>query len=455
MKILFSNPPWWSNGDDGRLRIGIRAGSRWPFTRHATHTPDNFRFGGYLPVPFFMTSAAAFAARDIPGATVEIRDSIARGESYAAFFNHVKNFAPDWLVIETATPCKDHDLRLIDALRSLHPDMRIILTGTVVADCHFRLPAGIWAAVKGEYELGVIAAIRDGQKGIIEHRLLSQADLDAAPFPMFDEACATHYADGCPNGQTFPQLQAWTSRGCPFRCSFCVWPAAMTGNDPDGLSPRKVRSYSPAWVEAMLRDRIAKAEAAGTPYRCIYLDDDTFNLTQKHTLAICAVMKRIGLPWSAMCRADTIDAETWAVMRDSGCFGVKIGFESGVQRVIDQIINKRLDLEAAAKTARHIRSLGMSCHGTFTVGLPGETQAEQDATLRFIEELYRAGAIDSHQLSGTAVIEGTPLSTHLAGGDTSKRYPGMHGDGGYVAATDGQAKAEKILREGATLRIGG
>lgn len=65
MKILFSNPPWWSQ-DGGVLRMGIRAGSRWPFTRHATHTPDGFKFGGYLTAPFFLQYAASYTQAALP-----------------------------------------------------------------------------------------------------------------------------------------------------------------------------------------------------------------------------------------------------------------------------------------------------------------------------------------------------------------------------------------------------
>jgi hypothetical protein len=227
-------------------------------------------------------------------------------------------------------------------------------------------------------------------------------------------------------------------------CSFCCWPAAMTGNDPDGTKPRRVRSHSPEWVEGMLRHFLALAGSAGTPFRSIYLDDDTFNLTQTHTVAISAVMDRIGLPWSAMCRADTVDRPTWQLMKDSGCFGVKIGFESGVQRVVDKIINKRLDIAKAAETARFLRSIGLTVHGTFTVGMPGETEAEQQQTIAFIRELHESGAIDTHQLSGTAVIEGTPLSTLLTTGADLPKYPGMHASPAYHRDTDGQAKIERI-----------
>jgi radical SAM superfamily enzyme YgiQ (UPF0313 family) len=210
----------------------------------------------------------------------------------------------------------------------------------------------------------------------------------------------------------------------------------MTGDDPDGLHKRTVRFYGERNIEDFITTRIRMGQATGHQIRTIYFDDDTGNLGDRHTLEVCSVMRRIGLPWSMMCRADTIKLDTWREMRDSGCFGVKIGFESGVQRVVDEIINKRLDVENAALTCRFIRTLGMTVHGTFTVGLPGETEEERQKTVDFIRELYETGALDTHQVSHTAEIEGTPLA-NLKQLETLKAYPGAIKDAGYRPVTDG------------------
>lgn len=451
MNILFSNPPWWESGENDSLRIGIRAGSRWPFTRPSCHAPGFFQFGGYLPFPFFLAAAASYTQRLLSNegvpATVSIRDSIARGESYAQFAAYLRDETPDWLVIETATPSWAHDSRMIAALAKDAPGCKVIVTGTT--DCALAAETlaahpNIAAIVQGEYDKQIVKVIA-GARGLVPHDLLTRGEMADAPFPMFDEACATHYWDGCPKGQRAPQLQLITSRGCPYKCVFCVWPAVMTGNDPDGTRARSVRSQPAGWVEGFIRHRLAAARVAGTPYQSIYLDDDTFNLTEKHTLAISAVMKRIGLPWSAMCRADTISREAWQAMKDAGCFGVKIGFESGSQYVIDKIINKRLDLVKAAETARWLRSIGMTVHGTFTIGLPGETHEQQQETLRFIQSLYDTGALDTHQLSGTAEIEGTPMHTLRTAGHLDK-YEGAVMDEGYAPSADGQRKIENLMR---------
>lgn len=450
MKILFSNPPWWELSERG-LRMGIRAGSRWPFTRWATHRPDEFRFGGYLPFPFFLGHAASYTARELSDATVIMRDSIARGESSESFFAYIQQERFDFIVIETATPSWSHDELTLRAIRDICPESKIILGGPLdekklpqILNAH----PNVVAIAQGEYDKQISKAVRQfqatGARSILSHDLLTREELAASPAPMFDEVCAQHYWDACPVGQLAPQLQFWTSRGCPFKCIFCVWPATMTGHDPDGTRPRSVRSYSPEYLEKFLADRLAIAKANGTPYRSLYLDDDTFNLTDRHVLAVCPVLKMTGLPWSAMCRADTIKPDTWRAMKDAGCFGVKLGFESGSQEVIDKIINKRLDLKKAIETARWLRSeLKMTVHGTFTIGLPGETDAQRQETLDFIEMGYVTRALDTHQLSGTSEIEGTPLHTLRTSGHLDK-YEGAKMDDTYTINDDGQKKIESL-----------
>lgn len=451
MKILFLNPPWWEGTPEG-LRYGIRAGSRWPFTAQAHCHPDRFSFGGYLPAPFFMQYAASYAQRAFPGAQVVLRDSIALRESYGTCGDFLRSFLPDYMVVESATPSWDHDRRALEMMAGSDLGIKVIVTGTITTTRAAEILAvpGVVACVKGEYEKGVIKAIQ-GQRGVIEHELLTTAEMNAAPFPLLSPDTARNYWDACPVGHQPPQLQFWSSRGCPFKCCFCAWPATMTGNDPDGTGRRAVRFYSPEYMGAFLTESIARFG-----YRSLYDDSDTFNLNQKHTIAMCEVYARTGLPWSAMCRADTIDRATWQLMKDSGCFGVKIGFESGSQRVIDHIVNKRLDLKQAADTTRMLRSIGLTVHGTFTVGLPGETPGEARQTIEFIKELYASDALDTHQLSGTATIEGTPLGTlrDMGPGGHLETYDEAKIDDAFVQTGDGQRKIESIFTASATLPAG-
>ena len=436
MKILFANPPWWVEDVGKPIRRGIRAGSRWPHTVEAHFKPDGWKDGSYAPFPFFLGYAASYLQRAIPEAQVIVRDSVARGESNETFFDFLEDFRPAFIFIESATPSWEHDSGIVEEIKRVLPYTKVVLTGPIaMTDTDKLLKAGAFAVVRGEYEKGSAKAAR-GQAGLIEHDIMTEKEMNDAPDPMFDEEVALRYWDSNPKGNLAPQLQVWGSRGCHFRCCFCVWPAVMTGNDPDGTKKRTVRFYLPGKIENFIARRREIAREQGKEIAGVYFDDDTGNLTDKHTLGICEVMLRVKLPWTMMCRADTIKPETWQAMADSGCKGGKIGFESGVQRVVDDIVNKRLDIKEAAETCRFIRSLGMTVHGTFTTGLPGESAAESEETKSFIKVLYGTGALDTHQLSSTAEIEGTPLA-NIKAGESFKAYPGAKKDADYVRRTDG------------------
>lgn len=445
MKVLFSNPPWWGEPRRARRRdgseimlhgTGVRAGSRWPFMYHGRSKPDSFVYGDYLPYPFFMGYAATYAAK-ATGAEVAFRDSIALRESYKTYFDFLAEGRFDYIFIETATPSWDHDLDLIKRIKAHVPDSRIVITGPIASKGAEVMNAGpIHAVINGEYEKGSVKVI-EGAEGVLCHDLLTLEEMNAAPYPYYDGRHARRYVDVNPKGQIFPHAQVWSSRGCPYKCIFCVWPATMTGNDPDGEGKRRVRHYSADYMEGFLTDLVERYK-----FRSIYFDDDTFNLGNAHVVRMCEVMTRIGLPWSAMCRADTIRMETWGLMKEAGCFGVKIGFESGNQQVIDRIVNKHLDLEYSREVVHELKRIGMTVHGTFTYGLPGETQAQMRDTKRFVASL----PFDSVQESGTAEIEGTPLHTLTQTGSLPA-YDGAHLDEEYMRETDGSRKWEKLARQ--------
>lgn len=438
LKILFTNPPWWdAERPDGSI-VGVRAGSRWPFTLASRSTPQRYVYGTYLPYPFFMGYAASYARKALPAATVVLRDSLATRESYEQYLRFIADNRFDYIVLETATASWEHDAQIVRLIRQLQPDAKVVLTGLVAGMDTGRLIAehGIHACIKGEYEKNCVKVF-EGASGLLEHDLLTLEEMNAAPFPEWNDETWWRYYDHHPNGQVMPHAQVWSSRGCPFKCIFCVWPAAMTGNDPDGTGVRTVRHYSAEYMQEYLTALVRR-----WPFRSIYFDDDTFNLGNGHVQRMCEVMRKVKLPWSAMCRADTISQDTWKLMKESGCFGVKLGFESGNQYVVDQIVNKHLDLEQAAQVVRHLKTLGMTVHGTFTSGLPGETREQMADTVRFIRSL----PFDSFQHSGTAEIDGTPMQLLREKGTLAK-YAGARIDASYNRHADGNKKFQLLARE--------
>ena len=437
MKVLFSNPPWWTDTIQGPRTYygtGVRAGSRWPFTYHVATPPDAFEHGTYIPYPMFMGYAATYAKR--AGADVLFRDSIALRESYPSYEHYLRLHQPDYVVIESASPSWDHDSGLIAWITRLLPACRVVVTGPITSQAGKILRGHpVYACVRGEYEKGVVRVL-NGESGLIDFDLLTLEEMNAAPHPYYDATIAHRYWDSNPRGTTWPQAQVWSSRGCPFKCIFCVWPATMTGDDPDGTRKRSVRHYTGEYMEDYLTELVARYD-----FKTIYFDDDTFNLGDKHVERMCAIMRKIGVPWSAMCRADTSRMELWKEMKDSGCFGVKIGFESGNQEVLDTIVNKRLDLGYARRAVEEIKRVGMTVHGTFTYGLPGETTEQMKDTKRYAASL----GLDTLQESGCAEIEGTPL--HSLNAAPLAKYAGAKLDAAYVRETDGRVKFDQLRRE--------
>jgi len=432
MKILFSNFPWFTI-EDGVLRKGVRAGSRWPNTTPSRSREDQFVDGMYAPYPFFMGYATSYAQKHCPSDTIIMRDSIARHESYRVYYEYIAAEKFDMIFVESATPCWEHDAAVIVQIKKHSPSSQIVVCGPIATAMGKSILAdGIAvAAIEGEYEKGSVRAIC-GERGHIRHDMLTKEEMNAAPFPVFNAAEAHRYFDACPYSPTMPHAQVWSSRGCPFKCSFCSWPAIMTNNDPSGDSKRTVRHYSSEYMYEFI-SKIVRDHG----FRSIYFDDDTFNLGKGHVERMCEVMRRVGqregyggrnfgppMPWAAMCRADTIPLETWTVMRDSGCYGVKLGFESGNQHLVDTVINKGLDLAEARRTVIHLRRLGMAVHGTFTYGHPGETKEQMLETKAFIQSM----PLNSWQESGTALLGATPLSAQDDAGKVGADFK-REGDG--------------------------
>ena len=446
MAILFSNPPWWEGKESRgflrkkRWRRGVRAGSRWPFTYQGRCTPDNPRAHDYIPYPFFLGYATTYAEKYLGKNKVFFRDSIALSESYNNFYKYLEtiNNKIEYLLIESATPSWEHDYKLIKNIKNQYPNLKIIVAGPISTSDEKWDSDIVHAVLKGEYEKNILKVL-EGQSGVINHDLLTKEEMNNAPLPYYDESIYDKYFDGnpIPMNKLHPQAHIWSSRGCPFKCIFCVWPAAMTGNDPHGDGKRSVRQYTPEYIEHFINELTGKYK-----FEAIYFDDDTFNIGNKHTEKMSEVMSKFNIPWFAMCRADTSKKETWKTMSDSGCQGVKLGVESGSQVVVDKIVNKHLDLKYVQEVVSYIRSLEMSVHGTFTYGLPGETKEDMIKTKKFIQDTD----FSTVQESGTAEIEGTPLHA-LINEEKLTTYPGAIADENYDRQKDGGKKWQSLVKE--------
>jgi anaerobic magnesium-protoporphyrin IX monomethyl ester cyclase len=399
MKLFLANPPWRPQG-----RVGVRAGSRWPFTMPE---PANTLIPAYLPFPFYLAYAAALLERE--GYSVRLLDAVAEGMSSEEFFREVERESPDLLLIEISTPSLHADLEIARRVRGFCGG--VVLCGP---------PAGyepealleqhdfVDYALIGEYETillelvrvlergrspGDVAGVvwREGGRVVNNGRAELLKDLDSLPWPAREHLPMSHYRDAFA-GLPEPSLQMWASRGCPYACIFCLWPAVM-------YRSRTYRTRNPADVAEEMARMVRKYEM-----KSVFFDDDTFNVGKPRLLRLAEEIRarRIDVPWAMMARADLVDDELLAALASAGLFAAKYGIESGNQAIIDRS-RKNLDLAKAAAGIRLTRRHGIKVHLTFTFGLPGETWDTVRETIDFALRM----APDTLQFSLTTPFPGT------------------------------------------------
>jgi radical SAM superfamily enzyme YgiQ (UPF0313 family) len=135
----------------------------------------------------------------------------------------------------------------------------------------------------------------------------------------------------------------------------------------------------------------------------LFFDDDTFTDDRPRAEAIAKGLARLGITWSCNAKAN-VPRETLKVLRDNGLRLLLVGYESGNQQILNNV-KKGLRVDRARRFAADCRELGITVHGTFILGLPGETRETIQETIRFARE------VNPHtlQVSVAAPYPGTEL----------------------------------------------
>jgi len=163
-----------------------------------------------------------------------------------------------------------------------------------------------------------------------------------------------------------------SARGCPYDCNFCC---------SNTLWGRVVRNRSIADVVAEIEDVHAKHNVDD-----FYIIDDTFSVQKSRVLEFCRRMNGNGFTWACLTRTNTVNEEIVRAMKESGCRMVKVGLESGSERVLG-LMNKRIKKEDTRNAARLFKEHDLPWMAYFIVGTPGESIDEVDETISFIQEI--------------------------------------------------------------------
>lgn len=191
-------------------------------------------------------------------------------------------------------------------------------------------------------------------------------------------------------------LSVMCSRGCPEKCTFCSTPQMWGTNTRWRTTPH-------------IMDEITN-DVKDFKIGEIQFDDDTITVNKKNLFSLCNELEKLGLPW---CTPNGTKVnyhfnkqeEMYKVMAESGCYQITLACESGVQRVLDEIIHKRLPLETIYPSIENAKKAGMLVHTFWIIGYPGETYEEMQKTVDFA---MNSGA-DSFSFAILSPLPGTPI----------------------------------------------
>jgi len=294
------------------------------------------------------------------------------------------------LVLHTSSPSFLSDVRVAAAMKELNPNLKIGFIGAKVAvepkeSLEASCAIDFVARNEFDYTIKEVAEGRGWSKilglsyrnadGIIVHNEDRPVleNMDALPFvtPVYKRDLAIeNYFGGY---LKHPYISFYTGRGCKSRCTFCLWPQTVGGHR------YRVRSVG------NVIDELKWAAAAFPQVKEFFFDDDTLTDNLRRVEALAKEIGKLGLTWSCNAKAN-VPYQTLKVMKDNGLRLLLVGYESGNQQILHNI-KKGMRVDVARRFTKDCHELGIVIHGTFILGLPGETKETIEETIRFAKEV--------------------------------------------------------------------
>jgi len=337
----------------------------------------------------------AFIAGALERAGVEVRvlDLVVFPYDRDRFEALLAEFQPRFVGLTAVTLAFDTAVDVVRDIKAVDPDILTVMGGPHVSFCAgetMRDCPEIDFIVLKEGEETVVELVRavdrgrdlahvpglvyreDGQVKTNGYRPF-QHDLSLLPRPNRHLMPLGRYRTlGLPVTMT-------TSRGCPFKCIFCV------GRNMVGSRVRY-------WDVPTVVDEIEYLSALG--FWQVHIADDLFTANKKRCHAVCDGIMQRGLKvnWATYARVDTVSVELLEKMRAAGCTGLLFGVESASPDIL-RLINKRTRPEQVVEAFKMCVDAGITPCASFILGLPGETKETLVENQEFGERLKDLGAV--------------------------------------------------------------
>jgi glycosyltransferase involved in cell wall biosynthesis/radical SAM superfamily enzyme YgiQ (UPF0313 family)/Flp pilus assembly protein TadD len=283
----------------------------------------------------------------------------------------------DFVGIYANTICFRDTRRMLHRLEYLRQigqwQGKIIVGGPHTSVALDTIPPFVDFVVQGEGEQAILDIVEGrATERVVRCRRIE--NLDDLPMPAWDYFINQPYNWG---GDWFPGTPVFTmntSRGCPFKCTFC---------SVGSIWGRKYTCFSAERIVADIEYLIKTYGAQG-----IYFREDNFTVNRKRTEEFCHLLlkKGIKIAWACETRVDALDPDLVALMQQAGLCALYFGVESGSQKVLD-LLKKGITREQTKNAFRWCREAGVNTAASVIVGVPGETPQDLQETLALLQEI--------------------------------------------------------------------
>jgi len=317
------------------------------------------------------------------GIESEILDFTITPQTKESLIDYIIKESPLFVGFYAAEALKNHLLEYLNDLRKRFPNLKILIGGPDIYDSKSYLDAGANAYCIGEGEktiielvayckekldLSQIKGITYKEKNKIKHtppRDLIE-NLDELPIPAWDKYDLNKYHDYHIFDMRHPYTSIMASRGCPFKCTYCV-SHRIWGN--------RYRCRSPEHVMKEIDYLVIKQGV-----RYITFQDDIWSwMDDDWAKTICQelINRKYDLKWRSILHPFSFlksRQKILPIMKEAGCTAISTGLQSASGKILKNINRSPKEPEAMAELIGISEKLGMLNSIEFIFGLPGDTE---------------------------------------------------------------------------------